>query len=91
MARFPSFREASMQFRAAVTAVVLLVLFVVLPVNAQQEGNKKPSQAPRTMGSVSGRVFGINGNGDIKPARFAHVYLLYAWSGKPKAPGAKDV
>jgi hypothetical protein len=46
--------------------------------------------AARTMASVSGRIFGIDGNGNIKPARFAHVYLLYGWSGKPKAPGAKD-
>lgn len=79
-----------MQLRVIVTAIIPLALFVILPVNAQQEGNKKPSQAPRTMGSVSGRIFGINGNGDIKPARFVHVYLLYGWSGKPKASGAKD-
>jgi hypothetical protein len=77
-----------MQFRIVVTAAILLALFVILPVSAQREG--KPSLAPRTAASVSGRIFGINGNGDIKPARFAHVYLLYEWSGKPKGPGAKD-
>jgi len=35
------------------------------------------------LASVSGRIFGITESGDLKPARFAHVYLIYEWSGKP--------
>jgi hypothetical protein len=78
-----------MRLRHWLMPCTLLALFVI-SMSAQQQGTKKTPAAPRSLSSVSGRVFGINGIGDIKPARFAHVYLLYEWSGKPTAPGAKD-
>ena len=79
-----------MRLRHLVIASVLALYMVALPVSAQRQANKKCRLSPGAIASVSGRIFGINGNGDIKPARFAHVYLLYEWSGKPKGPEAKD-
>jgi hypothetical protein len=35
-------------------------------------------RTPVAMSTVSGRVFAITKGGDLKPARLAHVYLLYS-------------
>jgi hypothetical protein len=42
-------------------------------------------------GAIAGRVSGILNDGDMKPARLAHVYLFYTntpegWTGKEKSP-----
>jgi len=74
--------------------MVLSSLFVLpalgLPGYCQQKSTSQPQAGSKLLGSVSGRVFGITGAGDLKPARFAHVYLLFEWSGKSKASHGKD-
>src|SRR6266849_7918822 len=51
-------------------------------VHAKDQGatGKKPS------GSISGRVFAITRAGDLKPARFARVYLM---GNLPSPPGSE--
>ena len=55
------------------TTLAVLAIFPVLA-QSRQELRPKSANAP---GIVSGRAFAITGAGDIKPARMAHVYLLY--------------
>jgi hypothetical protein len=59
---------------------MMLVLGVALTASAQRSDTKRPPAALPKLGSVSGRVFGITENGDLKPARLAHIYLLYKGS-----------
>ena len=61
----------------------IAVLFAALAAScfigvAQQRATPKSTKAPLAKpGIVSGRVFIINGSGDLKPARLANVYLLW--------------
>lgn len=57
--------------------LLIPVLAVVLTANAQQSGATRPTATPQATASVSGRVFGITSSGDLKPARMAHVFLVY--------------
>jgi len=75
---------------AKVSNAVLSAMINPTRASADKQVARGSNPALRTVASVSGHIFGIDGNGNIKPARFAHVYLLYGWSGEPKAPGAKD-
>jgi hypothetical protein len=52
----------------------LLGILIVIAGVAQQKPSPKTTGKP---GVVSGRVFAITKSGDLKPARMAHVYLLY--------------
>jgi hypothetical protein len=56
------------------------------PLLAQPAGatGTRPAKTPLSSGMISGRVFGITGNGDLKPARFAKVYLLGSAEEKDK-------
>jgi len=56
--------------------------------SARQKSNSTPQR--HSTASVSGRVFLITESGDMKPARFAHVYLLYLWSGIPQTGQAAN-
>lgn len=63
---------------------------LTMAINAQQQKRVAPLTTPRAAASVSGRVFGITEGGDIKPARFAHVYLFYVWSGRPASQQTQE-
>jgi len=56
---------------------LILVLAVTLMANAQQGSATRPTAIPQATASVSGRVFGVTPSGDLKPARMAHIYLVY--------------
>jgi len=56
---------------------VISVLAVGLVANAQTNIKAPPPTTPKATASVSGRVFGITQSGDLKPARMAHIYLVY--------------
>jgi len=60
----------------AVTSVLALALMA----NAQRNDAARPATTPQATASVSGRVFGITPSGDLKPARMAHIYLVYKGS-----------
>jgi len=62
-----------------------LIAILLFSFSATAQTEKKTESARPASGSVSGKVFLITEAGDIKPARFAHVYLLYLWSGRPPA------
>jgi hypothetical protein len=53
------------------------VLAFALAANAQQSGATRPTATAQATASVSGRVFGVTPSGDLKPARMAHIYLVY--------------
>lgn len=53
------------------------LLAFALTGNAQRSNVAHPATAPQASASISGRIFGITGSGDLKPARLAHVFLLY--------------
>jgi hypothetical protein len=83
--RFWSAREADASrcgLRSPIKAAgflmaAVLVLFVPsVIVVAQRTPGSTRSTTARASGTVSGRVFGITGSGDLKPARLARVYLL---------------
>jgi hypothetical protein len=53
-----------------------LVIAQSSPVVYPQSAKPNQNSAQATRGSISGRVFAITKSGDIKPARFAKVYLI---------------
>ena len=75
--------------------ILFIVVSLLVPVAISAQHRQTPNAVPsyRAPGSVSGRVFAITEGGDIKPARFAHVYLVYLWSGipAPKAEAEKPI
>jgi len=56
---------------------VISVLALALMANAQRNDTARTATTPQATASVSGRVFGITQSGDLKPARMAHIYLMY--------------
>jgi len=56
---------------------VIPVLALVFTADAQRNDAAQPTTTPQATASVSGRVFGITPSGDLKPARMAHIYLVY--------------
>lgn len=73
------------------SALFFVCCAVVSSVSISSEAQQKAGTTlhKRASAAVSGRVFLVTEAGDIKPARFAHVCLLYLWSGVPqKDPNA---
>jgi hypothetical protein len=70
--------------------VVILTVAITVTSSVAQNG-KKPitSRTKAQAGLVSGRVFGITEEGDIKPARFARVYLFQRY-GPAVEPNDRD-
>ena len=68
-------------------AALLTIVAASCSMCAQQRTTRNtPKAVARKPGVVSGRVFLITESGDLKPARLADVYLLWAhpnWAGRP--------
>ena len=56
---------------------VIPVLVLVITADAQRNDAAQTTKTPQATAAVSGRVFGITQSGDLKPARMAHIYLVY--------------
>jgi hypothetical protein len=53
---------------------------LVTTVGAAYSQHVQTKAAASTKGTLSGRVFAITGGGDLKPARMADVYILFAFN-----------
>ncbi|MGC9998628.1 MAG: hypothetical protein ABSE21_00880 [Bryobacteraceae bacterium] len=58
---------------------IILMIATFTSVLPQTTHKQNAAIAKPQTGTVSGRVFGITGDGDLKPARFTKVYLLYEY------------
>jgi hypothetical protein len=73
-------KKLSVALSSAALATLVAAQSIGLPARAQ---SAKPTEnsAHALKGSISGRVFLITKAGDLKPARFAKVYLINGWTG----------